>query len=366
MSCDPHVLTAVLSGTSNQTGVTTAAAYTGKNFMDVVRGTALLYLDELLVDRSYTLRELLQPQGVDVQVAGNFEKTLSYKRLVQIFEGSAQALQLPALGMMLASRQKMELLGPQLRALACSAPTLGEGLNTLSHHMQLYSPAIHALLDIHTAPQQPLLSFHNGLPDSRETPQVIEKSILGLPLVVSEMLGKPWKPSQVLFRHAPQVSRQQYWRFFGCEVLFGQSYNGIVLRPADLLRPCAGANPQLYTSILDALAAAGCPGRGICTLVDDQILKLLPHGCATLERVAIAIGIKPRSLERQLAEKGCTFKSRLERVRRQHGQLLLSETFLSIEKIAGELGYLHSESFCRAHARWFGVSPLQQRKKGSN
>lgn len=333
--------------------------------MDVVRGTALLYLDELLVDRSYSLRELLQPQGVDVQVAGNFEKTLPYKNLVQVFEGSARALQLPALGMMLAARQKTELLGPQLRTLACSAPTLGEGLQTLAHHMNFYSPAMHALLDIHTAPQHPLLSFNNDLPDCRETPQVIEKSITGIPLVVSEMLGKPWKPAQVLFRHAPQASRQQYWRFFGCEVLFSQPYNGIVLRPADLLLPCARANPKLHTNMLDALAVAGYSGRGICTLVDDHIHKLLPQGRATLERVAIAIGIQPRSLERRLAAQGNTFKHRIEQVRRRYAQLLLDETAMSIEQIAGELGYLHTESFCRAHARWFGVSPLQQRKKGS-
>lgn len=331
--------------------------------MDVVRGSSLLYLDELLVDRSYSLRELLQPQGVDVQVAGNFEKTLPYKKLAQIFEGTARALQLPSLGLTLAARQKMELIGPQLRTLACSAATVAEGLQALCDHLQFYSPSQRWLLDRHTAPQQPLLSFHNALPDCSAIPQTVEKALLTGPMMMSEMLGKSWSPAQVLFRHAPQASRQQYWRFFGCEVLFRQPCNGMVLRPADLLRPCAGANPQLHTQILDALAVAGCVGRGICALVDDQILQLLSQGRATLERVATAIGIQPRSLERRLAAQGSTFKHRLEQVRRRQAQLMLGETAMSIEQIAGELGYLHTESFCRAFARGFGISPLQQRKQ---
>lgn len=67
--------------------------------MDSIRGTALLQFGELLAQRGASLHDQFAPHRISLDVVGDYEKTLSYKSLVQIFEGTANALQMPELGL---------------------------------------------------------------------------------------------------------------------------------------------------------------------------------------------------------------------------------------------------------------------------
>lgn len=95
--------------------------------------------------------------------------------------------------------------------------------------------------------------------------------------------------------------------------------------------------------------------------VHIQILARLPKQCCTLEEVAEALGMNSRTLQRYLAAVELTFEVCVDEVRRIQAENLLCHSELGIDTIAYLLGYNRTTSFCRAHRRWFEVTPVEHR-----
>lgn len=326
--------------------------------MDSVRGTAFLQFGELLSQRGASLRDHLSPHCIALDVVGSYDKTFSYSSLVQIFEGSAHALNLPDLGLELASRQGSVLLGP-LQRLAQSAPTVGEGLVALLRYMRFYSPSIHFRLE--RRPGRSLLYFENSLPCSEQIPQIVEKSVLHGRLIVAEMLGKACRPEAVLFRHKPQSTTGIYRNYFDCPVQFEQSHNALVLSNEELQHPCANADSMLHEIVRFYLEAHCNLETDLADEVKRHIQALLPKQRCNLEQVALRMGIHSRTLQRHLANDGIEFEHLLESLRCHQAERLLRDTELGVGQIARELGYRRTSSFCRAHQRWFSCTPQERR-----
>ncbi|CAD5109280.1 AraC family transcriptional regulator [Zestomonas carbonaria] len=328
--------------------------------MDSVRGTALLQFGELVGQYGASARDYLAPHHIPMDVIGDYEKKLSYKRMVQMFEGVAHAMNMPGFGLELATRQGSRLLGP-LHHLARSSATVGDGLDAVIRYMRVYSPSIHATLEHEKPSRRTLLRFENNLPNSLEIPQIIEKSVLQGCLLVSELLGAPYRPQVVLFRHNPLASLAQYWRYFACPVLFGQDFNAVAMAPEDLDKPCAHHDPILHSVVRFYLDAHLDSTPNLAAEVDRQIRAFLPLQRANLEQVAQALGMNSRTLQRRLADAGLDFGQQLDRMRRHLAQQLLAGSALTISQIAKELGYRCATSFCRAHQRWFDMTPQEHR-----
>ncbi|MFT0519620.1 AraC family transcriptional regulator ligand-binding domain-containing protein [Pseudomonas faucium] len=328
--------------------------------MDSIRGSALLQFDQLLTEHGARQRDLLAPLKIDPQVVGNYAKRLPYLNLVQLFEGSAHALSLPRFGLELALLQGATLVGP-LRHLANSAPTVGHALVAVIRYMRHYSPAIHFRLE-HRAGQA-LLYFDNGLPDSRHTPQVVEKSVMGARLLIGELRGTPLRPKAVTLRHLALGEPAGYLRYFDCPVLFDQPHN-CLLMPADVLQEaCVHHDAALHAIVRHYLEEQAAPCDSLRAQVERIIQMLLPSQRCTLEQVALALELNPRTLQRRLASDGIDFEDYLEGMRRRQAQQMLRSTGLSVGQIASELGYRRTTSFCRAHLRWFDMTPLEHRRQ---
>ncbi|MCO7593814.1 MULTISPECIES: AraC family transcriptional regulator [Pseudomonas] len=328
--------------------------------MDSIRGTALLQFGELLAEYGRSQRDFLRPLRIDLDVVGSYEKTLPYKNLVQLFEGSAHALSLPQFGLELGKRQGSTLMGP-LRHLATSAPTIGQALVAVIRYMRNYSPSIHYRLE--HRPGQALLYFHNALPGSEETPQIVEKSVLAARLLVGELRGTVFRPRAVTFRHAPLGEPDGYQRYFDCPVMFQQEHNCLFLPPEILREPCIRHDAVLHSIVRFYLETHDSQADDLCAQVERRIQTMLPSHRCTLEQVAQALDLHPRTLQRRLARDGVDFEAHLDRIRRRQAEHMLRTTSLSVGQIASELGYRRTTSFCRAHQRWFDMTPSEHRKE---
>jgi len=328
--------------------------------MDSIRGSALLQFDQLLAEHGAQQQDFLAPLQIGLDVVGNYGKTLPYINLVQLFEGSAHALSLPRFGLELALRQGSTLVGP-LRHLANSAPTIGHALVAVIRYMRHYSPAIHFRLE-HRAGQG-LLYFDNGLPGSEQTPQVVEKSMMGARLLIGELRGTPLRPRAVTFRHLALGEATGYLRYFDCPVLFDQPHNCLVLAADVLQEACVRQDAALHAIVRHYLEDQAVPCDSLHAQVERKIQMLLPSQRCTLEQVAMALELNPRTLQRRLASEGIDFEDYLDGMRQRQAQQMLRSTGLSVGQIAGELGYRRTTSFCRAHLRWFDMTPLEHRRQ---
>ena len=144
-----------------------------------------------------------------------------------------------------------------------------------------------------------------------------------------------------------------------------QRCNRLVLPRAllDLRLPQADANTaraferQCHELLERRLARVGLAGQVRSRLLHN------PGALPSMPAVADELHIDPRTLRRRLAGEGTSFRALLDEVRRKRAiELLASE--LSVEEIAGQLGYAETANFTHAFKRWEGVAPSYFRQIG--
>ncbi|HKS11940.1 MAG TPA: AraC family transcriptional regulator ligand-binding domain-containing protein [Pseudomonas sp.] len=297
---------------------------------------------------------------MSILVLGSPGKQLPYLGLVQVFEGSAHALSLPRFGLELAVRQGSTLAGP-LQHLARSAPTVGHALIAVIRYQRHYRPAIPLRLE-HRAGQA-LLYFDDGMSACGQTPQLVENSVMGAKLLIGELRGAPLRAKAVTFRHPALGDAFGYLRYFDCPVLFRQTHNCLVLS-ADVLREgSVSQDATLHAIVRYYLEHQAVPSNSLRGQVERTIQMLLPSQRCTLDQVSLALDLNPRTLQRRLASDGIEFETYLDGLRRRQAQQMLRTTPLSVGQVSSELGYRRTPSFCRAHLRWFDMTPLEHRRQ---
>ena len=80
-------------------------------------------------------------------------------------------------------------------------------------------------------------------------------------------------------------------------------------------------------------------------------------GFPTLPDVAAELDVHPRTLRRQLAEEGTSFRALLNETRSTIAVDLLCSVGLTVEEVSKRLGYTDTSTFRHAFKRWYGVSP---------
>ena len=70
-----------------------------------------------------------------------------------------------------------------------------------------------------------------------------------------------------------------------------------------------------------------------------------------------------RTLRRKLRDKETTYKKIVDEVRMDLARRYLSETGLSIDQIANQVGFTEAANFRRAFKKWTGSNPTGFRKR---
>lgn len=91
-------------------------------------------------------------------------------------------------------------------------------------------------------------------------------------------------------------------------------------------------------------------------VVKNIIWQRLGNDSTDLISVAAVLGLNPRTLRRNLARSGCTYRALLDGVRRQQARELACAGQCSMSEIALKLGFSEVSACSRAWRRWFGDS----------
>lgn len=105
----------------------------------------------------------------------------------------------------------------------------------------------------------------------------------------------------------------------------------------------------------DAITKDGGPLSGLPSMVENQLLRVLPSGGVRAAVVARQLGMSMRSLTRRLAEEGTTFGEILDGLRNRLAHRYLEDERMSLQQIAWLLGYSEPTAFNHAFKRWFGT-----------
>lgn len=175
--------------------------------------------------------------------------------------------------------------------------------------------------------------------------------------IIQHFLGPAWRPRR-LGLSVPKRSRDsRIAQSFGCEVELGADHIAFEI-PARLLDAPRPPSTQPAVTLADVeRARLGGPRTTLRDAVADVLWAQLLDEAPSIEDVAHALEIGPRTLQRRLASEGVSFREIERGVVMARARDLLAETDQSITDIAAELSYSSTGHFTRAFAKATGQPP---------
>ncbi|MDA8486629.1 AraC family transcriptional regulator [Pseudomonas resinovorans] len=177
-------------------------------------------------------------------------------------------------------------------------------------------------------------------------------------------IGRDYAPLAVHLRRPQPADPQPWHAVFRAPLVFGAEENLLEFAAADFERPLDDANAELAEHneavLKRTLEQLQQPtwSRKVRACLEAQ----LPNGEPSAERIAHSLHLSLRSLQRHLADEGCSYEQLLGDTRQALALAHMRDPRCSISEIAYLLGFADTSSFSRAFKRWTGLSPSQYRE----
>lgn len=328
-----------------------------------MRCASLAGLEALLQRRGVRLGEVCARVGVDAALLSQAESRLPVHRFVALLEEAARASGDDAIGLRLGYSHGTDSFGALGDAIT-RAPDIAGAVANVARYFHLHQEG--ACLELRIEGRNAIITYcirDVEIIDYRQDAELSMAKMLSFARIATGC--RSWAPSAVYFEHPEPRDSSEHRRIFGAPVYFSQPYNALVA-PREILAmrvsgDDSGSLAQLQ-SLAEARATHSVPGDELLAGVRQHILRGLRAGGVSIEKVAAALDLSERTLQRRLGECGVTFNELVERMRFELSQRYLRQDHLSLTEIGYLLGYSELSAFSRAFRRWAGVSPIEFRK----
>jgi AraC-like DNA-binding protein len=172
-----------------------------------------------------------------------------------------------------------------------------------------------------------------------------------------------FRPLRVTLCRPRPLHVEGFERLFRCPVEFSSDMNRILINNEDLEKPLPTRNAEL-AMLNDRLIQEYLTRLDRHDIVNQVYLKLmeaLGDGLPDQEKVARALHLSQRNMQRKLHLAGTSYQEILDQLRQELAPQYLRQSHLSINEISYRLGFSRVGSFTRAFKRWSGQSPSQFR-----
>lgn len=204
------------------------------------------------------------------------------------------------------------------------------------------------------------LTLHPAASDRDAAVLEIDSTVASLQRMFNDLAGDPWRFAAIeLQREDTGLDHGWLEGWFGCPIYFGRTRNALLLPldAAEFLLP----HPQpeysgLFRELCRESMASLVEGEGMLDTVRGMVREARGKP-PSLAQAAEHFGISARSLRRRLAGLGLTYQALLDEERFALARQYLLSTQMTVEAVAGQLGYSDARSFRTAFRRWSGVTP---------
>lgn len=331
----------------------------------LIRAASLRGFGALVTELGGDPAELLERFGIAPQTLQDEDGLLSITAHDRMLDAAADALDCPDLGLRLAERQDLTILGPVARAIR-SAETATEALDSAAQFMFVHSPVLTIGVDEDPWGRRGVvaLTYRKELAESPYSPQAIELGLGVFYQVAVQLLGHSTGLRSVEIPHGPLSPVGRYLEFFGADVKFDRPVAALCADRRVLDSAFATADEQIRRGALDHLADAYAdPAASLANQVRRVVSESLPGQIPPLATVARTLLLHPRTLQRRLAVVDTTYERVVDDLRRDRAHRFITTTDLSFIQIADLVGFAEQSTLSHAVRRWFGVSPGELRRR---
>lgn len=320
-----------------------------------IRVGPLIGVPPLLLEFGLDPLAVLEAVGLGATLLDDPENMISYSAMGRLLKACAERTHCPHFGLLVGQRTGLDCLG-LIGRLPLYVPDVGTALRGMILHLHLHDRGAVPVLSVER--NAALLSYLVYQPGVAGTFQIYDAAIAIIYNILRTLCGPGWLPDEVLFAHRQPEDLGPYRNFFQAPLRFDQEQTALVFAPHWLHAASRGADPRQRQQFGEQIAQVEQLGqRDVVGKLRCALATLTMTRSASLEQAAELFSMHPRTLNRRLADKGCTFRGLAEELRYDLARQFLENSSLPISQIAAVLGYAETSAFTRAFRRWSGFSP---------
>lgn len=299
----------------------------------------------------------------DVALAGLIDPyaIMPLARYVALLEDVADLLDVPHLGAEMGSCFRPADIGPTGLLFSLSA-TLGDAFARMDRYLPAFQTSTSSGLV--NAGEHILWAYRIHDPRIWPRRQDAEYAVMATCELIRSCLTTSWWPIEVHFEHSAPADPGPLRRLFRAPVLFDQPTNGLLLSRQEVDRINRVEDRDLLQVLerhVNELLQAHLSEQTFAGRVEWLIAMYLDKRPITLEGMAAALGVPPRSLQRRLAEEGTSLRQLLRDHRTRLTHARLGEGSRDVAGLVQALGYSERSVLSRAYRGWTGHSLSRRR-----
>lgn len=196
----------------------------------------------------------------------------------------------------------------------------------------------------------------------------IEKTLSSVQMALLWLADRAQPFHAVCVAYPAPPHAKLYRELLGCKVQFGSALNRITMPVTALEWPLVTSQPHLADVCRERCAQAMLRLRGEDALVSaiQSIICANVGHLPSLVLTAARLGMAPRTLRRQLQQRGMSYQRVVDGVREATAREYLLNTQLSIDQIAALVGFSEATTFRSTFKRWTGQSAAQVRRTSAS
>ena len=306
---------------------------------------------------------LMAAVGLDIADLDVPDRWIPAAPAARLLEQSAQQTGWPDFGLRMAELRRLGTLGP-LSVVLRDEPDLRSAVNLLIMYERAYNEALHLRLREadELATIEVWLEFGEPAP-SEQALDLVMAALLG---IIRALVRSDWEPLSASFARPQPPDPGPWRRLFGPRAVFDREFTGLVCHARDLAAPIVTSDSSLrpYTQeFLRTVVAARAP-MATTRMADvvEVVELLLPLGRNSMAQVSRHLGLRPRGLQRYLAEQGESFSSIVHTTRARQAERYLPNERYSLTEVSQLLGFGAPSAFSRWFRQRFGTSPTEWRR----
>ncbi len=328
----------------------------------LIRSSSLHGLKELCQDQGLDYLALLQDVGLDKDADPFAETLIPLPPLIKLTQRLQAINPSQPLSLLLARYQGVNDFGA-LGQLMSTASTLGEAWQTSERYKRMFITDFNWPISIES-PYAKIEFSPDNFPNE-DLQALIEISIVQMFVILRQITGRQWQPTEICFRHDTSVNIKAYKDFFKAPVRFNAEFDGYWFLASDLDIPLPQASPHLHATLIQY-------AKSQTVLIDtDQLISLvklyirqgLPLKQYSVTHIANQCEISERSLQRKLQEQGYRFDQLITEVRTEISCFYLQNSNLNISQIADMVGFKNTSTFSATFKKSTGMTPSQWKKQ---
>jgi AraC-like DNA-binding protein len=303
---------------------------------------------------------MLRRVGLPVASLESPDHLIPADRIQALLADCAQAARAEEFGLTVGAAFRLSMLGP-LGLLMRGQPTVEAAVIALARYIRYQDENLDIRLE--RLGDGLMVTTHLLSPRTHASRQMVEMTLAALAQAIGELLDQDWRAARVAFAHPAPRNLVPYREALGA-VEFGARSTGFLVRAEDLTRPLPEADAEMARQLVRFIEASAMPqNASLSESVRALILRLLPSGECSVDRVAQHLGVDRRTVHRRLAAEGKSFTQLLESARREIATWQLRHGDQPLGEVTTLVGFSSLSTFSRWFRQAYGIQPSEYRRQ---